>query len=166
MMNTLRKRMLTGLAVLYIGAGALTAHAQAPAAGNPPNQQERGDHAQMAARMKERIAKRQAELHDKLKLSPGQEGAWNTYIGRMQPADRPQRPDRDAMQKLSVPERMDQMMAMLKQHEQQLAERTAATKEFYAQLTPEQQKVFNAEFGKGWGHRHGKHHDEGMSQQK
>jgi hypothetical protein len=57
--------------------------------------------------------------------------------------------DRDALAKLSTPERMEKMNAA---HEANLAamqahikQRTEATRTFYNQLSVEQQKVFDAE---------------------
>jgi periplasmic protein CpxP/Spy len=157
-MTAFRKQLLTGIAAVYMAAGSLAAYAQTPAQTPPAGAPQKPDHAAMAARMKDRMAKRQAELHDKLKLSASQESAWNTYIARMKPADMPPRPDRNEMGKLSAPERMDRMLSMMKEHEKQLETRAAATKEFYAVLTPEQQKVFNGEFARGWGRHPGEHH--------
>jgi Spy/CpxP family protein refolding chaperone len=85
-------------------------------------------------------------LHDKLKLTPAQEPAWKTFAERMQPLDRPARPDRAELEKMSAPERMERALAMMKEHEKRMTDRLAAVKEFYAVLTPEQQKVFNDEF--------------------
>lgn len=157
-MTLLRKRLLTAIAALYVGAGSLAAHAQAPAPvpGAPMAPHEHGgDLAQMAARMKERMAKRQAELHDKLKLNAAQEAAWQTYVSKMQPPSMPQRTDRAEFERLSAPERMERALAHMKEHEQLMESRLAATREFYARLTPEQQKIFNDETAHGWGHRHG-----------
>ena len=59
------------------------------------------------------------------------------------------RPDRDTLAKLRTPERLDEMQKQfdahhntMQNHMKQIAE---ATRQFYAQLTPEQQKVFDAE---------------------
>ena len=37
------------------------------------------------AKMQDRMAKRQAELKAKLKITPAQEGAWSTFTAAMQP---------------------------------------------------------------------------------
>ena len=67
--------------------------------------------------------------------------------------------DRKAMRaefdKLSTPERLDRMQAMADKRHARMAERAEAIKALYAQLTPEQQKVFDAEAMPG-GH-HGGH---------
>jgi protein CpxP len=64
------------------------------------------------------------------------------------------RPDRAEWEKLSAPERMEKQLALMKEREARMADRLAATKAFYAQLTPEQQKIFNENFMTG--RRHGK----------
>jgi Spy/CpxP family protein refolding chaperone len=149
-MKSIRKHLIAGLIATCVGAGSFAAFAQTPPAGAPQKQ----DRGAMMEHMKERMQKRAAELHDKLKLNASQEAAWKTYMAKMQPGQPPARPDRAEMEKLSAPERMDRMLALMKEHEKRMEARVAATKEFYAVLTPEQQKTFNAEFGHGWGFRH------------
>jgi len=99
----------------------------------------------MAERMKERMAKHQAELKAKLKLTAEQEGAWSQFTAAMQPPANFQRPDRAEMEKLSTPQRLEKMQAFKAQREGEMTKRVDATKAFYAALTPEQQKVFDAE---------------------
>lgn len=156
-MTTFRKSLLALLLTTGVAAGAFAASAEQPGSG-PTGADPAHEHRHSPEQMRERMAKRQAALHDKLKLNANQETAWQTYTARMKPADRLQRPDRAEMEKLSVPERMEKMLGMLKQREQRMTERLAATKEFYAVLSPDQQKVFNDEFkmhGGGGGRRHG-----------
>jgi Spy/CpxP family protein refolding chaperone len=159
-MTQFRKHLLIGMTVLGLAAGSFGAQA-----GGPDGAHQMGagtksskEHGGSPEQMKERFAKRQAELHDKLKLTPAQEPAWNTFAGRMKPEERPARPDRAEMEKLSAPERMERMLAMMKQGEQRMADRLAAVKEFYAVLTPEQQKTFNEQFGPGRHHGHHRRH--------
>lgn len=127
-----------------------------------------GHHARMdPAKMHEMMAKRQAELKAKLKLTPVQEGAWSQYVAAMQPpADMAQRRDpgqrrkmHEEMEKLTTPERIDRMNAMKAQRDAEMARRTEAVKTFYAALNPEQQKVYDANAMRG-GHagRHGSGH--------
>jgi Spy/CpxP family protein refolding chaperone len=60
----------------------------------------------------------------------------------------------DEMAKLSTPERIDRMNTLKAQHDAEMAKRQQATKAFYAGLTPEQQKVFDANaMGRGHGKR-------------
>lgn len=96
----------------------------------------------------ERIEKRQAELHDKLKLTAEQEVAWKKFSEKMKPSVSRKRPDPSELASLHAPERMEKMLSMMKEHENQMAERVAAVKEFYSVLTSEQQKLFDEQFAK------------------
>ncbi|MBR7784636.1 Spy/CpxP family protein refolding chaperone, partial [Undibacterium luofuense] len=92
-------------------------------------------------KMKERMAKRQAELHELLKLTPAQEPAWKTYVQSMELKNMPQPQDPREMDKLSTPERMERSLERMKEHQASLQNRLAALKTFYGTLTPEQQKL-------------------------
>lgn len=161
-MISLPKRLATRLAVAGLLAGiGLAAVAQTP---QPPPAAPQG-HERMAkrhdpAKMQERMAKRQAALKEKLKITASQEGAWSSFTAAMAPpANRPARPDRAEFEKLSTPERIDRMRAMHERRTAEMTRRGDATKTFYAALSPDQQKVFDSEtlrFGRGG--RHGGHH--------
>jgi hypothetical protein len=106
-----------------------------------------------------------------LKLSPAQEGAWTTFTAAMKPPAKAMagRPDPAEMAKLTTPERIEKMKAM---HAQHMGEMTAdmdkrgeAAKTFYASLTPEQQKVFDAHAMPGQGKAHAGHAGKGMPMQ-
>lgn len=130
----------------------------------------RHDPAQMQAWM----AKRQAELKAKLKITPAQEGAWTAFTAAMQPTarmmgERPGPDQRAEMDKLTTPERIDKMRALRTQRmnemNAEMDKRGEATKAFYAALSPEQQKIFDAEHSRmGKMDRHGGagHHDGAM----
>ena len=96
----------------------------------------------------ERIEKRQAELHDKLKLTSEQETAWKSFHEKMKPAVARNRPDPSELSALHAPERLERMLALMKENESRMADRVATVKEFYAVLTPEQQKLFDDQFSK------------------
>jgi periplasmic protein CpxP/Spy len=154
-MKNFRKQLLIGIAALGLGAGAIAAHADgAGCDGMGSGHASAGDHQKFAERMQERMAKRQAELHGKLKLNSAQETAWNAYVAKMTPSARPARPDRAEFDKLPAPQRMEKMLAMMKDGEARMADRVAATKAFYEVLTPEQKKTFDEEFRRGRGHGH------------
>ncbi len=61
----------------------------------------------------------------------------------MQPRSDFARLDRQAMQKLTTPERIDRMRALRAQRDAAMDARADAIKTFYAQLQPEQQKTFD-----------------------
>lgn len=131
------------------------------------------------AKMQAWVAKRMSALKAKLMITPAQEGAWTAFSASMQPGprmgERPTTEQRAEFAKLTTPERIDKMRAL---RTQRMTERAAAmdkrgeaVKTFYAALSPEQQKTFDAEHlkmvqgkGNGQGQRHGRgHHDGGMS---
>jgi protein CpxP len=162
------------LASLLATAGA-SAMAQAPPAA--PVVGPAGMHAGMQgdrmmghgnpAKMQAWMAKRQAELKAKLKLTPAQEGAWTTFTASMQPPAPIARltPEQRAeFDKLSTPDRIDKMRALRTQRMADMSaamdKRGEATKTFYAVLTPEQQKTFDAEHKK-FGPREGRGGREG-----
>ena len=159
-MNKFRKSLLIGATVLGLGSSAFIAQAQTAAVEkNGPDRASAGGHkwhggAKSPERMKEKMAQRQAELRDKLNLSASQQSAWNLYVAAMTPTGNWQRPDRAEWQNLSVPERMEKQLAMMKEREARLSSRLAATKTFYATLSPEQQKIFNE--NSMHGHHHGR----------
>jgi len=156
-MSTFRKHGLIGLVAAGLGAGSVAAIAGAPDCGAMGGPLSYGDHGRGGERMKERMEKRAAELHDKLKLNATQENAWRTYIGKMKPAEMPARPDRAEMATLTTPERMEKMQMMMKEREKHLEERLAATKEFYGVLTPEQRKIFDEQSAGNAGRRGMRH---------
>ena len=61
----------------------------------------------------------------------------------------PPRWNQSAMAKLTSPERMEIMVERMKERENQMAAQLNALKTFYATLSPEQQKIFDAETGPG-----------------
>lgn len=147
-MNSIRKHLLIGISALSLAAGACTAYALGPTGmGDAPHDGKRAEH------MTQRMEKHIAELHDKLHLNASQEGAWKTYIAKMKPAAHPVRPSRDELDKMTAPERMEFMLARMKEHEQRMTDHLAATREFYAVLTPEQKKIFDQNFMPPMQHR-------------
>lgn len=111
--------------------------------------------------------KRLAELQARLQLQPPQEAAWTTFSQAMQPPATPAtRMEHSALEKLPTPERIDQMQALHAQRQTQMKQRGEAIKAFYAQLSPEQQKTFDAHTtrwmgamgGMGAHGQHARHH--------
>lgn len=128
---------------------------------------DRSDPANMQARM----AKHQAEFKAKLKITPAQEGAWTTFTTAMQPparmmgGERPMAAQRAELDTLTTPERIDRMKALRTQRmaemNTEMDKRGEAAKAFYAALSVEQQKTFDAEHQKMGAHR-GHHESGGM----
>lgn len=117
------------------------------------------------AKMQTRMAERQAKLKADLKLTPEQEAAWSAFVARTTPEPRMMAgkdgAKREDWSQLTTPERLDKMQARHAQRSEQMAKRIEATKSFYATLTPEQQKTFDAQSMRGFqraGMKGGKHH--------
>ncbi|HEY9234159.1 MAG TPA: Spy/CpxP family protein refolding chaperone, partial [Phenylobacterium sp.] len=97
----------------------------------------RPDPAAMAAR-------RADHLRAALQLRPEQEAALKAYVGAAQ--SKPMMPAPGARKKfaeMTTPERLDAQRAMMTKRLAAFDERVAATKRFYAQLSPTQQKAFD-----------------------
>jgi Spy/CpxP family protein refolding chaperone len=97
----------------------------------------------MQQRMADRHEQRMEKLKDQLKLTPEQEAAWTTYTAAMQPPARSERMNRDEFKNLTTPQRIDLMQERSAEREARMKQTGEATKAFYAQLTPEQQKIFD-----------------------
>ena len=86
----------------------------------------------------------------------------------MQPGERKARLERGDMEKLTTPERIDRMRTLRSERMAEADRRGEAAKAFYATLTPEQQKTFDAQAHRGrpmggmrggeGRHGHGDHH--------
>lgn len=162
------------VAALLAGAG-FVAVTQVQAAGEPYDMHAGMEHHMGGmgrmdpAKMQARHDKHMAELKAKLKLSAAQESAWTTFTTALKPPALAmvKRPDMAELSKLTTPERIDKMKALhaerMNAMNTEMDKRGDATKAFYATLTPEQKKVFDAQamprFGpEGRGEQHGRHH--------
>jgi Spy/CpxP family protein refolding chaperone len=138
-MHILRKPILIGLTTLSLGAAAVGAHAQAP--------ENRSTHAaaqeQRQAKMAAYIAKREAKLHDVLKLTSAQEPAWAAFTSAIKPEPKAERLERADWAKLTTPQRLEKMIALSKERTARMEAHLAGLNTFYATLTPEQQKIFD-----------------------
>lgn len=159
-MKNLTKSVLIATA---IAAAGFSASAQAMMGGSHGPMGEMGHKGQRdPARMEQMMARHLDTLKAALKLSPAQEAAWTTFAASMKPAKgaMPKRPDMAELQKLPTPERLDKMSELHKQHRTEMdaamAQRNEAIKTFYASLSPEQKKTFDADHARMEGGRHGK----------
>lgn len=150
-----------------LAATALSLSATAMAQGK--NEHEGPDHKARMEQRATRHAEHQAQLKAALKLTPAQEAAWKDFVtGTAHPAPKPE--DHAAWAKLTTPERLEKMQARKAERDALMNQHIQATQRFYATLTPEQQKVFDAQTlrhgahgMKGDEHRGGhRMHGEGM----
>ena len=134
--------LLTGLlATLTTVAQAQPGPGPGPGAGGP------GPNSDTRARMYEHMDRHIADIKAKLKLTPDQEDLWTSYITAMKPPADAKWPDRVEMEKLTTPERLDKMRELRKQRDAEMDKREAATRAFYAKLTPDQKKIFDTNTG-------------------
>ena len=103
-----------------------------------------------------------------LPRGPRPEGRSGRGPGRKPGATRPERPSRDEIAKLTTPQRIEQMRAQRAQRQSLMDKRADATNAFYAALSADQKKVFDAEtvrFAGGGRHGggHGGHGGHGMN---
>jgi periplasmic protein CpxP/Spy len=163
-MKSLYRHLIAAGLVAAIGLGAI-AQAQTPPAGGTGGRPDAAQMEQFRARMQERMAKRLGELKQKLQITGAQEAAWGSWTATLQPQPR-QRMDRAEFEKLTTPERIDRLRAVRAERNAEMDKRMDATKNFYAVLSAERKKVFDAEsmrFLRGGkrgfgGHGHGHHH--------
>jgi hypothetical protein len=170
-MNTLHRHLLAAGLLAGIGFGAWAQTPAPEAAPGTPHMMQ-GEHRHMEgnraehfrARMQERMAKKLAVFKEQLRITPAQESAWAAWTASLQPGARPQRPDPAEIARMTTPERIDRLRALRAQRNAEMDRKAEATKAFYAQLSPAQRTVFDAEtlkFALGM-HRHGgwEHHRE------
>ena len=118
------------------------------------------DPARMQERQQKRMHQRMDQLKVQLKLAPAQEGAWTAFTQTMQPNMQPKGNQRQEMAALTTPERIDRMRTLRSERMAEADRRGEAAKTFYATLTPEQQKTFDAHTLRQHrkdGHRGGRH---------
>ena len=147
-MKSVVKPLLISALVATAGLAAYAQGTGAPMPDRPSMHQRHMD----PAKMQEMMAKRATALKAKLNLGATQEAAWATYLAAMQPpADMGARMDPENRKKmhdewaaLTTPQRIDKMNEMKTRRDAEMAKRGDATKSFYAALSPEQQKVFDA----------------------
>jgi hypothetical protein len=168
--TTFRLALVAGLALPLGLATASLAQDASPA--HPGASAARGERQRDPA---ERRAHMAQHLRDALQLQSGQEAALTAYLDAIKPPDGTQGRmdrDRDAAAQLTTPQRLDRMLAHMDEMRARMVQRADATKRFYAQLSPGQQKAFDAigpmmmhrgdgrddgfrRDGGGWGHRMG-----------
>jgi hypothetical protein len=148
------------LAALLASAALATQAQPAPPAGampmHPPGMQQH---------MQERMQRRLEGFKRILQITPAQEGAFNTWAAAMLPSRQAMQQKHalhEEMSRLTTPERIDRMRQLRAERNAAMDKRFDATKTFYAQLAPSQQKAFDEVsmrfLGGHRGRGHGGHH--------
>jgi hypothetical protein len=108
------------------------------------------------ARMHERMEEHMRRLHDILNLTADQDAALKAVADAMAPPAGERHEDWKQAQSLTTPERLDRMQARMAEHQARFQHVSDAIKRFYATLSPEQKRAFDA-LHEGMGH-----HGDGM----
>lgn len=156
-------RVLASLAALSaaVCVSSVSFAQDAPPAGGPPPPGAADMHQHWAERMQAHEAERAKALHDILNIQPGQEDAFKAFLAAMKPNHPPgERPgmgpgehrDGQDVAGLTTPQRLDREAARMAAHQAEFQHRADAIRAFYAALTPEQQRAFDA-----LPHEHGGH---------
>src|SRR5579864_1215786 len=140
---SLRLALVAGL-VLPLGlAGLSFAQDAAPPGAADAGARHSMEHHWDPAQMREHMAD---HLRAVLQLQPSQDVALNAFLDAIKPPGGMRDRDdgeRGEMQHLTTPERLDRMAARMDEQRARMLARIAATRQFYAQLTPGQQKAFD-----------------------
>jgi hypothetical protein len=99
---------------------------------------------EMEKKIAEHRAQMARDLHTVLRLRPDQEGAFQAYQAALGPPRFEPPPFTEDGPPVTTPERLDRMDRMRAEMEAHRAKADAATRTFYAALSPEQQQVFDA----------------------
>ena len=151
-MKLLKNTIMLSLATASLAFAAGTYAQQSSSSAPAPAAARTAEHAkkmeQRQQRMQEGMEKHRSQLHDKLKLSPQQEPAWKAFTEATKPQHDQKmhqvKADRQAMAAMSAPARMEKMLEHSKERLARMQQHLDALKSFYAVLTPEQQKIFDA----------------------
>ncbi len=143
-MKKWNKSLMTIAAAICLGTAGFTATALAAGADMEPGPGY-GEGSRQQERWKAFMEKKQAKLHDKLKLSASQEDAWKIYADATAKNLTPSKRTATDFDSMTAPQRMEKGLEFMKERQAKMEAQLACLKTFYATLTPEQQKVFDAE---------------------
>ncbi len=163
-MNTRFKRLHS--IVLTAALSTLTGHSMAQPAPNPGSAMATNQGHPMGhgdpAKMQAHRAKQLAAFKGKLQITAAQEADWTSFVeSRKPPVHAPMATAPTDQSQLPTPERLDRMRALHTEHMAMMTarmdQRMQATRTFYAVLSPDQKKVFDAQFNDAWRAREGHH---------
>jgi hypothetical protein len=99
---------------------------------------------EMEKKIAEHRAQMARDLHTVLRLRPDQESAFQAFQSALGPPRFEHLPRMEDGPPATTPERLDRMDRMMAEMEAHRAKADAATRAFYAALSPEQKEVFDA----------------------
>ena len=161
-------RYIAAAVLALCSAASVAQTAPAPAPGGQPPMMMRDSRNQLdgVERIGRHTDRRMERVKRILQITPQQEGAWSAWAAAMRPTPK-QRPSREEFARMSTPERIDRIRQLRTARMAEMDKRFDATKTFYTQLTPAQQKAFDEislrflRGGRGHGGHHGHHRHHG-----
>lgn len=131
---------------LFVLAGPAAAQPPGPPAGmgDMHAMHGMGDSAAMKTKMAEHMAQMDKDMHTILRLRPDQETAWRAFRDAMHPQAMPPMAMAAPKTGMTTPQRLDEMDRKAAERQARHAKKEAATRAFYAALSPDQQAVFDA----------------------
>lgn len=147
-------RLAAMAAVLAVAAPAAACAQAAPA---PPAEAAAAKRPTMDPA--KRAEMRAERLRTVLQLTPAQEPALKAYVASMQPpagVREGRRAHRSQVAAMTTPQRLEAMRKRMDERRARFDQRAQATLKFYGQLTPAQQKAFDAMGPNRGGHMRGK----------
>jgi protein CpxP len=106
------------------------------------------------AKHSENFEKDMSTLHDALALSQSQQLAWHDFTVALKPKAHEAQYDRAKLSQLPTPDRLDQMLSMMKLRQEKMASNVQSIKSFYSTLTPQQKTIFDQKFNEHFQHQH------------
>ncbi len=143
-MKSIRTTLIATALMAGLTGLALAQNATAPADNAPLSRMEKM-RVHKSEHKGERHTQHLTELKSKLNLQAAQEPGWKSFTQSMQHPAQMARPERASFEKMTTPERLDQMQAMKAQRDAHMQQRAEATKAFYASLNAEQKQAFDQE---------------------
>jgi len=141
-MKTILKASAALAASVAVLSFACVAFGDDQAAGprQPPTAEQR------AQWREQRQAEHAQRLQALLNLRPDQQPALQAFLAAMAPSGHEHhgRPEGMTPAQLTTPQRLDKMADMMARHQAEFQKRADAIRTFYAALTPDQQKAFDA----------------------
>jgi len=137
----MNRRLILALAPLTL---ALAGSAHAQPAGHPPMTMRHEASPEMKARHEAMMKQHVEDLKIVLRLRPDQEAALNAFVAAHHPPEGREMREPPEGEPKTTPERLDKMAKRESEMAAEHAKMREALGRFYAALSPEQQKVFDA----------------------
>jgi len=135
------------ISVLGVSLLASPAALAADPPGPPPHAAMQGhDEGNMQAPRQGHMQQLASLLHDALALRPDQEASWRTFLTSMAPpaATMPHGDEAQDQAMLTTPQMLDRMAEHMRREQTEFERHAAAVRQFYAVLSPTQQRTFDA----------------------